>query len=107
MKETTGYDRKDMICMAIASFILGLIAWCIPPVLMNKNISSALVTGTSFGCCGLAVILQFIDIKNFAVVGDVSAILDTIGMMMFASAVVVIVTVGLNAFALYHRTARR
>lgn len=92
--------------MAIASFILGLIAWCIPPVLMNKNISSALVTGTSFGCCGLAVILQFIDIKNFALAGDVSAILDTVGMMMFASAALVIVTVALNAFALHRRAIK-
>ncbi|MCD8355553.1 MAG: hypothetical protein LUE11_03135 [Clostridia bacterium] len=93
--------------MSIASLILGLIAWCIPPLLMNKNISSALLAGTSFGCCGLAVILQFIDIKNFALAGDVSAILDTIGMMMFASAVLVIVTVGLNVFALQRRTVRR
>ncbi|MDO4286995.1 MAG: hypothetical protein Q4C40_04645 [Eubacteriales bacterium] len=93
--------------MSIASLILGLIAWCIPSVLMNSRISSALLTGSSFFCCGFAVILQFIDIKGFVMAGDLPAIEDTIGMMMFASVVVVIVTAALNMYMLHRRAMKK
>lgn len=92
--------------MECISFILGIVAWVIPFAAKGQEkISSAIFTGASFACCGIAVLLQFMTLHGFVLANDMAAIEDIIGMMTFAVAALIVGTIASNVYALYRRNA--
>ncbi|MBQ8397328.1 MAG: hypothetical protein IJX53_03895 [Clostridia bacterium] len=84
----------------ITSLILGLIAWVIPFALLCRRQraapAAALASGTA---CACAMLLQLSEIGHRVAINDYAAIADTIGAVVLAAAVLVAVTVALNAAA--------
>ena len=54
---------------------------------------------TSFALCLLALVFQFAELTHRAQIGDVSAILDTVGAVTQAAAVLSAITLLLNTLA--------
>lgn len=88
----------------LGSFVLGIISWMIPVSLMllpkSKNNAVLGLSMTSFTCCGAALILQLFEIRNRVLLGDWTAIMDTIDLICWAAVGLTVVTVILNAVAL-------
>jgi biotin transporter BioY len=98
----------------IGSLMLGLIAWILPVVNLlrdkkrekKKWIRLSLI---SVSTCAISICFQIFYIYYLVKIEDWSALMDTIGAMAFASAVLIIVTIILNAFTIIlyrERTAK-
>jgi biotin transporter BioY len=98
----------------IGSLMLGLIAWILPVVNLlrdkkqekKKWIRLSLI---SVSTCAISIYFQIFYIYYLVKIEDWSALMDTIGAMAFASAVLIIVTIILNAFTIIlyrERTAK-
>lgn len=89
----------------ITSLILGLIAWVIPLALFCRRHqatpAAVLASGTA---CAAALLLQLGEIAHRVAIHDCSAIIDTIGAVLLAAAVLVAVTAALNLASLLIRT---
>lgn len=83
----------------ITSLCLGLISWIIPILCLRQKPHSISVSGASFLCCALALLLQLAEVKHRVTIGDLSAVMDTINAVVFAGAVMVGVCVLLNLAA--------
>jgi hypothetical protein len=79
----------------VSSLLLGLTAWgfAIAGIRRRK------ISLTSFALCLTALVLQFMELTHRARIGDVSAILDTVGAVTLAAAVLSAGTVLLNTLA--------
>ncbi|WP_078551962.1 hypothetical protein [Bacillus alkalicellulosilyticus] len=90
----------------VGSFVLGLIAWILPIVILadstKKNQKKWLVVllFISFSACAIAVCFQLIYSFYLVTIEDWGALMDTAGGVAFAAAFLVIVTIVLNALAL-------
>ena len=84
----------------LSSLILGLAAWGLGVMALIRRRVSLM----SFGCCLLALILQFAELTHRTAIGDISAILDTVLAITLAAATLSAGTVSLNALA--HLTGR-
>lgn len=85
------------------SLILGLLAWIIPFIAIKrppKKDNWTAFSPLSFGCCGAALILQLFEIRHRVQIQDWSAILDTIGAIVWVSVILLAFTILLNIFAL-------
>lgn len=93
------------------SFILGLIAWILPIVNImryqkNDYRSWVLFSLMSISACALSLCFQIINIYDLVRIGDLSALMDTIGAVAIAASVLFIVTIILNAITLMVYRAR-
>lgn len=91
--------------MNAGSLVLGLMAWILPAVnLARRNqISSkryAVFTVTSFSSCAVALCLQLFYADHLVKIEDWSALLDTSHATALAAALLLVVTMILNAIAL-------
>ena len=88
--------------------ILGIVAWFISCVnLFNykkqKNKKWVAFSIISFSACAIAICLQIFNIYLLVNTGDLATVMDTVGTVAFVSAILVGVTILLNAatFVLY------
>ena len=79
----------------ISSLVLGVAAWGFGITGLRRRKISL----TSFALCLLALVLQFLELTHRARIGDTSAILDTVGAVTMAAAVLSAGTMVLNALA--------
>lgn len=54
----------------------------------------------SLSACGLSIFFQLVYNNYLVEIGDWAALMDTSGAVVFASSLLLVVTLGLNAFAL-------
>lgn len=80
----------------LTSLLLGLISWIIPLLSMMRKKTSIFSCGGSFLCCALALLLQLLEVNNRVNLGDLAAVMDTIGAVVLAGAVMLTVSAGLN-----------
>lgn len=83
-----------------ASLILGFAAWVFAITAISKR-NKHCFPFISFAACNLSLVFQILEINNRVNLGDFSAIMDTIGAVVLASAVMSSVTVILNVAALF------
>ena len=79
----------------VSSLLLGLTAWSFA----IAGIRRRKISLTSFALCLTALVLQFMELTHRARIGDVSAILDTVGAVTLAAAVLSAGTMLLNTLA--------
>ena len=79
----------------VSSLLLGLAAWGFAIAGLKRRRMSL----TSFALCLLALVFQFAELTHRAQIGDVSAILDTVGAVTMAAAVLSAGTLLLNTLA--------
>ncbi len=84
--------------MLLFSFFFGLLAWAIAGLgLAGRLRSRGLAAGASLTACALAVLAQFFEIRLRLGANDIAGLLDTIDVTIFGVAVLLLVTVLLNA----------
>ena len=79
----------------VSSLLLGLTAWGFAIDGLNRRRMSL----TSFALCLLSLVLQFSELTHRAQIGDTIAILDTVGAVTQAAAVLSAITLFLNTLA--------
>lgn len=84
----------------LISFLLGLCAWALGAAAIAKKGSCPLSFG-SFTLCGVALMLQFFEIRRRVALCDWSALMDTADALAMAAAVLLTVTTALNLTALW------
>lgn len=84
----------------LASLCLGLISWVVPFLHLKRKTYSAGISGISYLCCALALLLQLTEVRHRASIGDLAAVMDTINAVVFAGAVMVGVCALLNLAAI-------
>lgn len=80
----------------LASLFLGLVSWIIPLLSVMRKKNCFLSGCGSFLCCAIALLLQLMEVNNRVNLGDLAAVMDTIGAVVPAGAVMLTVSVGLN-----------
>jgi len=90
----------------IASLVLGIGAWAFGVLAIKApGISKAYKrSGLSFSLCAVSVLLQLMEISRRVSIGDLSAVMDTIGAIVLAASLLIGVTVILNAVAVIKAT---
>ena len=89
----------------IGSLVLGLIAWMLPVVNLmrykgrehNNWIALSIM---SISACAISLYFQIINSNYLVKIGDWSALMDTMGAVVFASAILLAVTIILNVMTL-------
>jgi cytochrome c oxidase subunit 4 len=96
----------------LGSLILGLIAWILPVINLlqyKKNPHRNLITSSviSNGACSVSLCFQIFYNYHLVKIADWAALMDTIDVVAFAAASLLIVTIILNAItlAVYHGRA--
>ena len=86
----------------IGSLVLGLAAWifALLAIKNRQNKPAHFLSVSSFSACALSLLFQIFEVGNRVSKGDLSAVMDTIRAVMIAAALLVLVTVILNLFAL-------
>lgn len=87
----------------IASIILGLTAWVLPLVHLMVRKRRTLLCCGSLTACALSLLFQLREAARLTDKGDWSALMDTIHAVNFCAAVLVAVTLILNALALLRK----
>lgn len=94
-----------IIALNLGSFVLGLIAWILPVVNLTRYSKydfrkSALLSVVSLSACAISLCLQLFQHDRLVKTENWSALMDTTGAVAFAAAVLLVVTILLNAVAL-------
>ena len=89
----------------LASLLLGLLAWTIPILAINKQEQGLLKSPfkfsiLSFSACATALCFQFLEIKHQVNQGDLGTLMDTIGTLVGVTIFLVATTIILNTIAL-------
>lgn len=86
----------------IGSFLLGICAWLFAGLAISspKAVASYRNTSISFGLCVISLALQMFEINRRVLLGDYTAIEDTIQAVLAAAVVLILVTIALNLLAL-------
>lgn len=97
--------------LSLGSLILGLIAWILPFVQFknSKNINRAVLSFLSISACAISLYFQIYNYNYLVEIGDLAALMDTAGASSFVSAVLLAVTIVLNAinlFIYFNKTAK-
>lgn len=92
----------DFGWLNIGSLVLGIIAWVLPVVNLlrdkkQENKKWVVLSFISISACAISVCFQIFYTYHLVKIEDSSALMDTIGAVAFASAVLIIVTIFLNA----------
>lgn len=89
----------------IGSIVVGLAAWLVPVIGVNVNKGKSHdFSVASFSCCAMALVLQLVEIRHRVMIGDLSAVMDTISAILMAAVVLVVITMFINILVL--RSAR-
>lgn len=89
----------------LGSLVLGLIAWILPIVNLTrgkqqKNKNWVALSVISISACSISLCFQIFYTYHKVTVEDWSALMDTMYAVAFASAILVIITIILNALTL-------
>lgn len=89
----------------LGSLVLGLIAWILPIVNLTRNIKQEnknwiAISIISISACATSLCFQIFYNYHKVIVEDWGALMDTMYAVMFASAVLLIVTIILNTITL-------
>ncbi|MBQ7801759.1 MAG: hypothetical protein IJ375_05510 [Oscillospiraceae bacterium] len=84
----------------IGSLVLGLLAWALPVAALAGRKRPGLFCGGSFGLCCLSLLFQLLELRRRCAIGDLAAVEDTIGGIVFGAEVLLIIAAALNALAL-------
>lgn len=89
----------------LGSLVLGIIAWILPVVNLlqykkHDQWNGAVLSIMSICACAISLCFQIFYTKHLVEIEDWSALMDTAGTMAFVAAVLVIVTIILNAITL-------
>lgn len=92
--------------LMLGSLMLGLIAWILPVISIMKikkgnNKSCGIFSFFSTSLCAISLYFQIYYANYLVEIWDTSALMDTIGASSFLSAVMLVVTIILNAINLY------
>ena len=93
----------------VLSIILGICAWLFAgfAIVASRTATAHKNTLVSFGLCGISIVFQLFEINRRVLIGDFSAIEDTIQAVIIASVVLIAVTVILNVIALKNNRTER
>ncbi|MCD8189488.1 MAG: hypothetical protein LUD78_04595 [Clostridiales bacterium] len=84
--------------MLFFSLFFGLLAWVLAGLgIAGKLRSKGLAAGASLTACALAVLAQFFAVRLRLGANDIAGLLDTIDVTIFGVAVLLLVTILLNA----------
>lgn len=90
-----------IVWLNVGSLLLGLLAWMLPLVgFVKKQRNVQTLAVMSMGACALSLSFQIFYHYHLVQIGDWSAIMDITGSTAFASGVLIIVTIFLNAVTL-------
>lgn len=89
----------------LGSLALGLIAWILPVISLMRYVRHdhrnwVILTFMSFSACAISLVFQIFYNYLLVKIEDWSALMDTMGGVAFASAVLLIVTIILNTIIL-------
>lgn len=85
----------------LGSLILGIVAWILPIVnLIQFKHSWVGRSMMSISACAISLGFQIFYMYHLVKIEDWSALMDTMGAVAFAAAVLLIVTIGLNVMTL-------
>jgi len=89
----------------IGSLALGLIAWILPVISLMRYVRQdhrnwVVLSFISFSACAISLSFQIFYHYHLVKIEDWSALMDTMGGVAFASAVLLIVTIILNSIIL-------
>jgi hypothetical protein len=92
----------DFGWLNIGSLVLGLIAWILPIANLQRdkkqeNKKWVVLSFVSISACAISICFQIFYNYHLVKIEDWTALMDTIGAVAFASAVLIIVTILLNA----------
>ncbi|KHF39278.1 hypothetical protein [Halalkalibacter okhensis] len=96
----------DYSWLNVGSLVLGLIAWILPVVNLMRDKKDVhrnnwvALSIISISACAISLCFQIFYNYHLVMIEDWSAIMDTIGAVAFVSAVLLIVTIILNAITL-------
>ncbi|QQZ08679.1 hypothetical protein [Heyndrickxia vini] len=96
----------DFTSLNVGSLVLGLIAWILPIVNLLREKKQeykkwVVLSIISISACAISICFQVFYSYHLVKIEDISALMDTIGAVAFASAVLVTVTILLNAITLF------
>ena len=80
----------------LGSITLGLLAWFFAVIGLNHG---AKFQSSSYICCCIALVLQFLELRRLCEIGDLSAVLDTINGITICAIVLTTVTILINLYA--------
>lgn len=97
-------NMMDLI--SVWSLLLGLIAWILPVMNLMRhkkqdNRNWIALSVMSLSACAISLCLQLINNNYLVQIGDLSALMDTIGTLAVVASILVIVTIILNAITLF------
>ncbi|WP_440895494.1 hypothetical protein ACS127_13155 [Amphibacillus sp. Q70] len=105
---------RTMAGLNLGSLLLGLTAWILPMIYLAKakNLGytkSFILSALSISACAISLFLQILNVNYLIEVGDWTALMDTGGAIVFASAVLLVGTLTLNAicFIMYHDRVKK
>ena len=93
--------------MYVSSLTLGVLAWGFGVAAIKSKQSPYRYSVISFSLCAVSLFFQFVQFGNLFEIRDFAAIEDTIGAVIFAAGVLVVVTIILNVIAIIRNQARR
>lgn len=114
--DTHSHNRRWYLIYYInlVSLILGLVAWLLPLICLMRGINRLgkyhhMVSTLSMTTCASALFLQMIYTQHLVRIRDWSALMDITDAVVFASAVLIGITVILNIVLVYisHKVRRR
>lgn len=104
----------DAAWLNLGSLVLGLVAWVLPVVNLIRrdkagHKSFAVLSIASVGACAASLCLQIFYVNHLVKINDWAAFLDTSDAMAFVCAMLLVITLALNAIALtvYYGKNRR
>ncbi|MDY0406749.1 hypothetical protein P5G51_016525 [Virgibacillus sp. 179-BFC.A HS] len=94
-----------MVLLYLGSLVLGLVAWILPIVNLTRykkqhDTNWAVLSIISISACAISLCFQIISIYYLVKMDDLPALMDTIGAVAFAAAVLLGVTSVLNTITL-------
>ena len=94
-----------IVLLNLGSLVLGLLAWTLPVVNLlrlgkNNHRNWVALSNISISASAIALCLQIFSINHRVKVSDWSALMDTMSGVVFVSAILLIVTILLNAITL-------
>ena len=89
----------------LGSLALGLLAWMLPVISLvrkkkAKDKTPVFLCAVSTGACAVSLCLQIFEMHRRVTLRDWSALMDTSGAVAWVAAVLLVVTIALNAAAL-------
>lgn len=85
----------------LGSLLLGIIAWVVPFLAMKYPLKKCInFIIFSFSACIASLCLQLFEINNSVQIEDWSAIMDTIGTLIWVAVILAVITIILNIISL-------